>query len=90
MSSFKDAHSLEKRRELSQKILNTYPDRVPVIIEPATGSNNPLTIKKKKTSSLLLNYTDENQSALTRLIEVFKANAQALGIDVKITENQKY
>jgi hypothetical protein len=48
---------------------------------------NSLTIEQKKSSSLLLSYTDENQSALRRLVDVFKANAQALGVDVKMTEN---
>ena len=45
---------------------------------------NDLTIEKKKNFSLLLTYSDKNQSALERLVEVFKANAQALGADVEI------
>lgn len=48
---------------------------------------NGLTIEKKKNSSFLLTYTDENQSALKRLVDVFKANAQALGVDVKATDD---
>ena len=42
-----------------------------------------LTIEKNKSFSLFLTYTDENQPALKRLVDVFKANAQALGVDVK-------
>lgn len=33
--SFKEKHTLEQRRALSQKILQTYPDRLPVIAAPA-------------------------------------------------------
>ena len=49
---------------------------------------NGLTIEKSKSYSLFLTYTDENQPALKRLVDVFKANAQALGVDVKMAANQ--
>ena len=45
------------------------------------------TIEKRKRSSLLLTFTDENQPALSRLVEVFRAKAQELGADVKMTDN---
>lgn len=31
--SFKENHTLDKRKELSARIINNYPDRVPVIVE---------------------------------------------------------
>jgi tRNA A-37 threonylcarbamoyl transferase component Bud32 len=45
------------------------------------------TIEKRKRSSLLLTFTDQNQPALSRLVEVFRAKAQELGADVKMTDN---
>jgi len=42
--------------------------------------------EKKIISSLLLTYTDENQSALRQLVDAFKADVQALGADVKLTD----
>jgi CRP-like cAMP-binding protein len=66
-------------------------DQAMAALRPFAQNNklpkNSLTIEQKKSSSLLLSYTDENQSALRRLVDVFKANAQALGVDVKMTEN---
>lgn len=47
---------------------------------------NDLTIDKKKSASLFLTYADENECALQRLVEGFKADAQALGVDVNITQ----
>ena len=46
------------------------------------------TTEKMKKSSLLLTYTDENQPALNRLVEVFRAQALKLGANVKMTDNQ--
>jgi serine/threonine protein kinase len=43
---------------------------------------------KKKSASIFLTYADENQSALQRLVDVFKSDAKALGVDVNITHNQ--
>jgi tRNA A-37 threonylcarbamoyl transferase component Bud32 len=57
------------------------------LVQDSRLPKNDLTIEKKKNFSLLLTYSDKNQSALKRLVEVFKANAQALGADVKITDN---
>jgi len=45
--SFKAEHSLEKRVEVSSKIKQKYPDRVPVIVERAAKSDAPLVEKKK-------------------------------------------
>jgi CRP-like cAMP-binding protein len=47
-----------------------------------------LSIEEKKRASLFLTYKDENQPALKRLLDVFKANAQELGVDVKMIDNQ--
>jgi hypothetical protein len=33
---------------------------------------------------------DENQPLLNRLMDVFKANAQKLGVDVKMTDHQDH
>jgi len=44
---FKDIHPLEKRREEARKIKEKYPDRIPVIIERARGSDVPDIDKKK-------------------------------------------
>jgi len=41
---FKKNNSLEKRKELSANILQKYPDKIPIIIEPYKG----ITIKKEK------------------------------------------
>jgi serine/threonine protein kinase len=41
-----------------------------------------------KISSIFLTYTDKNQPELTRLVEVFKAKARELGVDVDMTDNQ--
>lgn len=79
-------------RDINQRYQNM--DQVTAVLRPLVQDSrlqrNDLTIEKKKNSSLLLIYTNENQSALKRLVEVFKANAQALGVDVKITDNQNY
>jgi CRP-like cAMP-binding protein len=66
-------------------------DQAMAVLRPLVQDNrlprNGLTIEKKKSSSLFLTYTDENQSGLRRLVDVFQANALALGVDVKMTEN---
>jgi serine/threonine protein kinase len=48
------------------------------------------TIDQKKSASLLLTYGDENQTALQRLVDVFKADAEVLGVDVNITHSQDH
>ncbi len=79
-------------RDINQRYQNM--DQAIAVLRPLVQDSrlqrNDLTIEKKKNFSLLLTYTDENQSALKRLVEVFKANVQALGVDVKITDNQNY
>ena len=66
-------------------------DQAMAVLRPLVQDNrlpmNGLTIEKKKSSSLFLTYTDESQPALKRLVDVFKANAQQLGVDVKMTDN---
>jgi CRP-like cAMP-binding protein len=61
------------------------------VLRPLAQENrlpmNGLTIEKKKSSSLFLTYTDESQPALKRLVDVFKANAQQLGVEVKMIDN---
>lgn len=47
MVSFKIEYSLENRKELMTKIKQTYPDRIPIILEPRVGSSDPQTKKKK-------------------------------------------
>jgi len=47
--SFKEEHPLEKRREVAERILAKYPDRIPVIVEKAPKSDAP-DIDKKKNS----------------------------------------
>jgi tRNA A-37 threonylcarbamoyl transferase component Bud32 len=48
---------------------------------------NDQTIDKRKGTVLFLSYTDENQSAFKRLVDVFKADARKLGVKVEITDN---
>jgi CRP-like cAMP-binding protein/tRNA A-37 threonylcarbamoyl transferase component Bud32 len=48
-----------------------------------------LKIDKKKSLSIFLTYADEKQSALQRLVDVFKADARALKADVTITHNEE-
>jgi hypothetical protein len=66
-------------------------DQAMAVLRPLVQDNrlprNALTIEKRKSSSLFLTYSDENQPALKRLVDVFKANAQQLGVDVKMTDN---
>jgi serine/threonine protein kinase len=67
-------------------------DQAMEVLRPLAQDNklprNALTIEKKNRSSLFLTYTDENQPALQRLVDVFKANAQAMGVGVKMTDNR--
>lgn len=46
--SFQKTHTFEVRLDESQRILAKYPDRIPVICERATISNNTPEIDKKK------------------------------------------
>ena len=43
---------------------------------------------KRKMSSLLLTYTDQNQAELARLVETFKAKARQLGARVDMADSQ--
>jgi tRNA A-37 threonylcarbamoyl transferase component Bud32 len=69
-------------------------DQAAAILWPLVQNNrlprSDSAIEHKKSASLFLSYTDENQSALKQLVEVFKANAQALGVDVKRTDHQDH
>lgn len=44
--AFKAAHSLERRRAMAAKLVDTHPDRVPMIVQPAAGSGLVLTREK--------------------------------------------
>lgn len=46
-STFKDEHSLEKRRQESERIREKYPDRIPCIVEKAEKSDIQQIDKKK-------------------------------------------
>ena len=67
-------------------------DQAMDVLQPlATGIRPPrkgLIIEKKKSASLFLTYTDQNQPAFKQLLDVFKANAQELGVDVKMIDSQ--
>jgi len=47
MSSFKQEHDLPKRKQEAERILQKYPDRIPVICEKADKSDIPDIDKKK-------------------------------------------
>merc|ERR1719321_162039 len=47
MSTFKEQYSEQKRKEVAQRILQRYPDRLPVIVEKAPKSSAPPIDKKK-------------------------------------------
>lgn len=47
MSSFKEKFPLQKRKDEAEKILQKYPDRVPIIVEKFPGSDIPEIDKKK-------------------------------------------
>jgi len=49
---------------------------------------NDQTIDKRKGTVLYLTYADENQPAFKRLVDVFKADARKLGINVEMADNQ--
>lgn len=48
---------LEQRRFLSRRILEQYPDRIPVIVEKAPGANVPEIRKKKLFFYIILMFT---------------------------------
>jgi serine/threonine protein kinase len=58
------------------------------LVQESRPPENGLAIAKRINSSLFLTYSDENQPALKRLVDEFKANARELGVDIKMTENQ--
>ena len=45
--TFKEIHSLEKRKAEADRIRAKYPDRIPIIVEPAENSTLPPLDKKK-------------------------------------------
>ncbi|KAN0040265.1 hypothetical protein ACTA71_012155 [Dictyostelium dimigraforme] len=47
VSSFKNDHPLDKRREVAERIRSKYLDRIPVIVEKAPRSDAPDIDKKK-------------------------------------------
>jgi len=46
-NTFKNKYSLEKRKEVAQRIRSKYPDRIPVIVEKSPKSKVPEIDKKK-------------------------------------------
>ena len=43
MTTFKEQHSLEERKEESSRIIKKYPDRIPVIVQKhISGTSDPL------------------------------------------------
>eukprot|EP00293_Proteomonas_sulcata_P012952 CAMPEP_0184288040 /NCGR_PEP_ID=MMETSP1049-20130417/499_1 /TAXON_ID=77928 /ORGANISM="Proteomonas sulcata, Strain CCMP704" /LENGTH=108 /DNA_ID=CAMNT_0026594227 /DNA_START=859 /DNA_END=1185 /DNA_ORIENTATION=- len=46
-SKFKEEHPLERRKGEAQRMREKYPDRIPVIVERAAGSDIPDIDKKK-------------------------------------------
>jgi len=58
------------------------------LVHDLRSADDSLRTEKRKTSSLFFSYTDTNQQELTRLVEVFKAKARELGVDVSMTDNQ--
>jgi serine/threonine protein kinase len=88
----------DELREFILKAARCNPDQRYQDMEQAIAILSPLaqddsqlrkdsTIDKKKSASLFLAYTDENQSALQRLVDEFKADARALGVDVNTRPN---
>jgi CRP-like cAMP-binding protein len=63
-------------------------------LQPLVGDIRPPTrdasIRKQNLSALFLTHTGENQEALDRLLEEFKARALALGADVKMTDHEEF
>ena len=58
------------------------------LIEEDTQPKSKGLNNKKKSVSLFLTYSDKNQSAFQQLVDVFKTDAKALGVDVNILHNQ--
>jgi tRNA A-37 threonylcarbamoyl transferase component Bud32 len=88
-------------REFIMKAARCNPDRryqdmeqAMAVLRPLARDNRQLrkdsTLVKKKSVSLFLSYADENQAELQRLVDVFKADARALGVDVDITDYQDH
>lgn len=48
MVSYKEQHSFDKRFQEARSVIQKYPDKLPIIVEPASGKLNiPLLDKKK-------------------------------------------
>ena len=66
-------------------------DQAMAVLRPLAQDIRPPRIdirdEKKKSASLILTYSDESQPAFKRLLDDFKANAQALGADVKMIDH---
>ena len=58
------------------------------LVQDSRLSKNEQTIDKRTGSVLLLTYSDENQPAFKRLVDVFKADARKIGAHVVIIDNQ--
>ena len=65
ISSFHKKHSFEKRKEESERILEKYPDRIPVIVQILEGNEDIPDIDKKK-------YLVPNDLTLGQLIYIIR------------------
>jgi len=68
-------------------------DQAMVVLRPLAQNGrqpkNDVNIDNQKSASLLLTYAEESQSALQRLVDVFKADAKELGVDIRMQAIEK-
>jgi len=82
--SFKNSYQLKKRKGESERIIKKYPDRIPIIVERNSNSNNIPDIEKRK--YLVPNDLTLGQFTFTirKTIELEKDKAMFLFINNKI------
>jgi serine/threonine protein kinase len=91
----------DELREFILKAVRCDPDQRYQDIEQAMAVLKPLaqddrlpkresTVDNKKSASIFFTYADENESALQQLVNRFKSDAKALGIDVNIVHKQDH
>ena len=64
-------------------------DHQPLVQDTGAPAKD-LTFGEKKLSSLVVSHPGNNQQALARLLEEFKAKARALGADVKLADFEDF
>jgi GABA(A) receptor-associated protein len=47
INHFKNTHDIESRKSASNRVLNKYPDRIPIIVQPVPNTDVPDIDKKK-------------------------------------------